>query len=222
MSIQQQKFKEIADKIREKTGTTDAIKPSEFASKIDDVYTAGQNAGGGSMDAFWDVYQQNGERSNYQYAFYRDSWNDEIYRPKYPIVASGACGYMFAYSGVTDTVVPIEVYHKTSTALFQNSSIKTIRSLKVVEGGNFTNWFVQCGNLEDITFTEDSVISNNISLSSCKNLTHTSLLSILNALADKTSDTSGTQFVCTLGTDNLNKLTNEEKAIATGKGWGLA
>lgn len=239
MSIQQQKFKEIADKIREKLGTTDSIKPSDFAGKIDEVYTAGQNAGGGGSDAptyeqgfedgkiaerdaFWDAYQDSGNRRNYTYAFYQSSWVDDIYHPKYPIICNGACGYMYAYSGVTDTIVPIEVYHKTSTALFQNSSIKTIRSLKVVEGGNFTNWFVQCGNLEDITFTEDSVIGNNISLSSCKNLTHTSLLSILNALADKTSDTSGTQFVCTLGTDNLNKLTNEEKAIATGKGWGLA
>lgn len=235
MSVQQEKFKEIADAIRENTGTSDLIKPSEFASKIADVYKAGQNSGGSGgyddgfadgkkaeQDAFWDAYQDKGDRRNYTYAFYQSGWIDDIYHPKYPIIGSGACGYMYAYSGVTDTIVPIEVYHKTSTALFQNSSIKTIRSLKVVEGGSFTNWFVQCGDLENITFTEDSVIGNNISFSSCKNLTHTSLLSILNTLADKSADTSGADFVCTLGTDNLNKLSDAEKAIATGKGWVLA
>lgn len=41
MSIQQGKFKQIADKIREKLGTQDLIKPSDFVNKIDDVYKAG-------------------------------------------------------------------------------------------------------------------------------------------------------------------------------------
>lgn len=44
MSVQQEKFKEIADAIREKTGSTDLIKPSEFASKVNDVYEAGQQS----------------------------------------------------------------------------------------------------------------------------------------------------------------------------------
>ena len=47
MSYQQQKFKAIADKIREYTGTTDLIIPNDFALKIDDVYEAGRAAGGG-------------------------------------------------------------------------------------------------------------------------------------------------------------------------------
>ena len=41
MSVQQVKFKEIADAIREKTNGTDKIKPSEFASKVNEVYEAG-------------------------------------------------------------------------------------------------------------------------------------------------------------------------------------
>lgn len=44
MSVQQEKFKEIADAIREKTGSTDLIKPSEFASKVGEVYEAGQQS----------------------------------------------------------------------------------------------------------------------------------------------------------------------------------
>lgn len=41
MSIQQEKFKAIADKIREKTNKTDVIKPNDFVNKIDEVYNAG-------------------------------------------------------------------------------------------------------------------------------------------------------------------------------------
>lgn len=42
MSIQQEKLKAIADKIREKTGETNPIKPNDFVNKIDDVYNAGK------------------------------------------------------------------------------------------------------------------------------------------------------------------------------------
>lgn len=235
MSYQQEKFKEIADAIRERTGTNDLIKPSDFASKIDDVYAAGQNASGGGgydegfadgkkaeQDAFWDAYQDKGNRRNYTYAFYQQGWTDDTYHPIYPIVCNSAFGYMYAHSLITDTVVPLVFKQHNSTQVFRGSKIKNIPSITVESGQTFVNWFVECSDLENITFTEESVIGNNISFSSSKNLSHDSLMSIINALADKTSDTSGTQFVCTLGTDNLNKLTNEEKAIATGKGWGLA
>ena len=66
MSIMQEKFKAIADKIREKLDITELIKPNDFADKIDDVYAAGKKA---EYDAFWDVCQNNGERNDYQYAF---------------------------------------------------------------------------------------------------------------------------------------------------------
>ena len=41
MSVQQEKFKKIADKIREKTKESGLIAPNKFSSKIDDVYNAG-------------------------------------------------------------------------------------------------------------------------------------------------------------------------------------
>ena len=46
-------------------------------------------------------------------------------------------------------------------------------------------------------------------------LTVTSLLSLLNALAD------GANKTCKIGTKNLAKLTEEQIAIATNKGWEL-
>jgi hypothetical protein len=53
-------------------------------------------------------------------------------------------------------------------------------------------------------------------------LTHDSLMSIINHLSDKSSDTSGTTWTITLGTENIAKLTDDEIAIAEAKGWEVA
>lgn len=235
MSVQQQKFKEIADKIREKTGETNIIKPSDFANKIDEVYNAGKNAGGGGgsyeqgfadgkqaeYDRFWDAFQENGNRSAYQNSF--TGWTDACYAPKYPItIKSGIAA--FNNSKITNTKVPITISMATATTIFANSiSLVTIPHLDV---SNVTNLIDRCFSstnaLENLTML-GSINANGFDVSPCKKLTHDSLVSIIEALADKTADTSGTQWVCTLGTDNLNKLTDAEKAIATTeKGWVLA
>ena len=45
-------------------------------------------------DAFWDAFQDNGNRTNYTYAFI-NNWTAEIFKPKYPITAVGDASYMF-------------------------------------------------------------------------------------------------------------------------------
>lgn len=57
-----------------------------------------------------------------------------------------------------------------------------------------------------------------LDLSTCPNLTKESLLNVFNEAADVTASPK----TMTLGSTNLNKLTAEEKAIATNKGWTLA
>ena len=226
MSIQQNKFKEIADCIRSLSGWTMKLKPSKFADTISELHEAAlmqghENGLHAERQIFWNAYQQNGGRTNYAYAFYQNGWTDETYHAIHPIQASGACGYMYAYSAITNTLVPITVIHKTSTALFRDSAIQTIPSLTVSSECVFTNWFHNCSELTNITFTEESVIGNNINFSFSPKLTKNSLLNIINTLADKSDDTSGEDFVCSFGTENLNKLTATEIAIATEKGWSL-
>ena len=60
-------------------------------------------------------------------------------------------------------------------------------------------------------------LKDNLDLSKCPNLTHDSLMNVINDAADITADPKN----LVLGTTNLNKLTDEEKAIATNKGWTL-
>lgn len=43
-------------------------------------------------DAFWDSYQQNGTRTDYQYAFAGKGWNNDTFKPKYDIVPTWGGG----------------------------------------------------------------------------------------------------------------------------------
>ena len=206
---------------------TFAEKLTTIAENEQKVYDAGyqkgvSEGGGDSMGAFWDAYQEDGNRTNYAYAFYGRGWTDETYKPKHNITASGAFSQMFGYSHITDTLVPLNFGFHASTQVFRDSTIKNIPSLTVASGQTFSNWFVNCYDLENVTFV-NCEIEQPISFAHSKKLTHDCLVHILDKLADKRSDTSGTQWVCTLGTVNLNKLTVAEKAEATDKkGWILA
>ena len=81
------------------------------------------------------------------------------------------------------------------------------------------NMFDGCYNLKRINFYDNFKV-NNLGVSTCHALAHDSLVDMLNKLADVTSE--GTTYKLTLGNTNLAKLTQEEKAIATNKGWTIA
>ena len=77
--------------------------------------------------------------------------------------------------------------------------------------------FYNCTSLTDVTI-ENGFNADGLNLSSSTKYTHDTILSWLNALYDRTGlDTY--KFI--IGTTNLNKLTDEEKAIATNKNWTL-
>lgn len=228
MSIQQNKFKEIADCIRSLSGWTHKMKPNEFKTVIAEIHEAALMRGHeygmqAERDAFWNTFQENGERKVYNYAF--SGWVDALYDPKYPITleAAASLGNTFNSTKVTNTKLPIIAACQNLVTMFANSaSLITIPYLDV---SNVTvlidRCFSHCTKLENLTMV-GTIQANGFDVSPCKKLTKESLLSVLSALADKTQDTTGTDWVCTLGTDNLNKLTNAEIAIATEKGWSLA
>ena len=89
-----------------------------------------------------------------------------------------------------------------------DDSLSTSSSYHI--GGN-------CPKLEVVELGQG--YSYSLNLSFCTKLTHDCLVSMLNALADLTG---GTAKKLTLGSTNLAKLTDEEKAIATSKNWTLS
>lgn len=85
------------------------------------------------------------------------------------------------------------------------------------------NMFYGCGSLTDFSGLRNVHLS--LDLSPCTSLTQTSLLNTINGLYDFVSNgvnPGSSQGTLTLGTTNINKLTDEQKAVATGKGWTLA
>ena len=80
------------------------------------------------------------------------------------------------------------------------------------------NAFQGCSSLTDVTI-KIGFNCNNLNLSASKRYTTETIVSWLEALADRTGQTA---YKLTIGTTNLNKLTAEQKAIATNKNWTLA
>lgn len=80
----------------------------------------------------------------------------------------------------------------------------------------WNNTFYDCASLEELEI-EGKIGKNGFDVSGCAKLTHKSLMSIVNATA-----TILNAQTLTLGTTNLAKLTDAEKAIAIDRGWTLA
>lgn len=94
---------------------------------------------GGAYDRFWDAFQQNGSRTNYQYGFGGSGWNAESFRPKYSIVPTNA-GQMFAYATNLNVSMPehlallgVDLDFSKTTSFSEAFLFSTIKELGVVD-----------------------------------------------------------------------------------------
>lgn len=109
--------------------------------------------------------------------------------------------------------------HTISQAFNGCKKLKKIGKLNLLNAitqSSNNNVFTGCVSLIDIE--EITNISISLNFSTCTLLSHLTLLRILNGLVDLTGQDNKT---LTLGIVNLNKLTDEEKSIATNKNWIL-
>ena len=95
-------------------------------------------------------------------------------------------------------------YKLTTIPQFDTSNVTTMSLM-----------FSDCSNLKEIHMIN---INANLSIYSSTKFTREALLEIIGNLK---AQTSGTKTL-TMGSTNLAKLTDEDKAIATNKGWTLA
>ena len=104
---------------------------------------------------------------------------------------------------------------KDMSNMFQNCSrLTTIPQLDVSNVTNMNRMFIGCSSLKSILMTGMKI---SFDISSSTKFDESDLVTILNNLATLTSTAS-----LKMGATNLAKLTDDEKAIATNKGWTLA
>lgn len=240
----------IAEKLKTIAENTPKVYASGYSKGTAEGYSQAESD-------FWDAFQQNGNRTFYEYGFCNTAF--EPLRPKHKVVPTSRVICMFEY--LKKTKVIGKAYFDLSKCQITTQSagtggyyatfrgneyssleviedigmqpggyyqtfryqqkLRTIEVLRVLENTKFDSAFYQCGSLENLTI-EGTIGQNNFNVSWSTKLSHDSLMSIITALKDYSTDTSGTQWVVTLGTTNLNKLTDAEKAMATQKGWTLA
>ena len=204
---------------------TIAEKLQTIAENETKVFEAGKKS---QYDMFWDNLQNNGNRKNYYYAFIGrwvgNCWNQEIFNPKYPIICDGAntTNYMlFANARLYSITIPITIRNTTMVSTFVDmSELNTIADLTLENVTGFTNAFHSLPTLKELGI-KGEIAANGFNVQSSKKLSHDSLISIINALKDYSEDTSGTVWVVTLCSDNVAKLSEDEKLIAENKGWRI-
>ena len=203
-------------------------------------------------DAFWDVFQENGNRVSYQSAFPRYGWTDANFSPKYDIVFGDGtydADTAFDYNQIGDIDAILTrngVTIDASRAIRINSTFRgcNSKSLPVIDLANCKSLMMSFYNMAklqslnivnlraDCTFDRplmycyamtDLTIGGTIGQNGF-NLTGTTLLNhdSLMSVINALETKTSGTWTCTLAAGNLSKLTDAEKAIATEKGWTLA
>lgn len=199
------------------------------------------------VDEMWaNIHAASTIRTDYSYAF--AGWKDEFFKPQETLVPIGEGAYRMFFganilsidvprvdfsqaTGLVDTFrgsgcksITVNAQNVTKTYRAFNSAIDLERLviLNLSRDCTFDKNFTKCEALVDLQIY-GTIGQNGFDVSRSPLLPAKTIVDhILNNLADYSEDTSGTQWVCTLGEGNLEKLSDTDIAIATGKGWTLA
>lgn len=138
----------------------------------------------------------------------------EVYLPNLKILKGGFSN--------THCLSEVELPSLTTIngSIFSSSAIEEFtfpETLTTFSG--VSNSFSNCPNLRKLNLFEGWKFSG-LNLTSCRSLEKESIVDMLNKLADVTAE-SGT-YTLTLGATNLAKITAEDVAIGTNKGWTIS
>ncbi len=135
---------------------------------------------------------------------------------------SRSIAYFFQNNYQIDVVGEIDTSNITNfDGAFRDCTLlKTVKKIDFNSATSYSNVFQRCYALCEISNIQNIKITG-FSVSDSTLLNHDSLIRILNALYDYASEGSTDTYTLIIGTVNLNKLSDEEKAIATNKGWTL-
>lgn len=108
---------------------------AEYDASLDEVNDSlesvlyGTSEGGKSYyDMFWDVFQDNGKRTDYNMAFASRSWNVDTFKPKYDLTISSGCNrmfYQFNYDARYPLVDLVELLEELGVKMIFGGSVGT-------------------------------------------------------------------------------------------------
>lgn len=236
-----------ATKVLHTAGTycdRDIVVTAEKGDGYENGYNEGLEAGKkAEYDAFWDMFQKNGTRTEYRYAFAYTDWTEEMFKPKYPFKLAG--DNTFAFLGVqavwedkvfeVDTAEAVDLMWAFRLTKFKRigkcdlssatniqgifsfcSNLVSIAQIVAHESLVWHEAFLYSANLEEVRFS--GVIGNSIGFTDCSKLSVDSVQSVIDHLKDLTGATAQTLTLhATVGT----KLTDAQKAAITAKNWTL-
>ena len=173
---------------------TVAEKLTRVAENCTRLRDAGKEA---ALEAFWDAFQQNGERTYYTLAFYGSHWTDELYQPRHVIRPTDAGQMYGVLCTITDTKVPIDL---TRARVGNNypfhgaSSLRVIREV-VVDGNTrlATDCFTQCTSLVELRFSGN--LACDVDLQWSTKLSRNSIESVVNCARGAVADHQGNPTV---------------------------
>lgn len=222
-------YKNIAAKIRKKTGKSTTYTPAEMPGGVKEVYEAGKKA---EYDAFWDAFQDYGKRTQYMYGFAYGWINESTYNPKYPITPNGSIGLNYAFfwnTSVTDTKVPITATGQCVQAFGQAQKLKRIPKLIFDGATSIGDMFLNCYELEELN-CEGELAVNGLNLQYSTQLNKASISSVINVLSKTTTGLTVTlsqasvdkAFETSAGANDGNKSAEWLALRATRSNWTIA
>ena len=138
----------------------------EITNNVPLVYNAGyekgkaEGGGGSGDDTFWDIYQNNGNRTSYAYAFAGEGWNNITFKPKYNIIPSGTSTNMFYGCGFSGNLasylksnnITLDLKNSTNCSnIFATANkITHLPSIDLSKATNTSGVFSNCANLTSI------------------------------------------------------------------------
>ena len=152
------------------------------------------------------------------YSFYYTWYNCSKLTSLPLIDTSKGTGFIGTWQGCSSLTTFPALNLSASTnfngAWYRCSSLTEIPALDLSKGTDFSSTWRECSSLA--TLGGFGAIKESIDLSASTKLTAESIMNVINQAATVTGKTM------TLGSTNLAKLSDEQKAVATSKGWTLA
>ena len=202
-----------------------------------------------AYDAFWDVYQQNGARTNYDGAFGGEGWTTGFFKPKNNINPTSAA-YIFRKSNISGDLVEIcddlgiSMDFSNCTSFMEAfSNAPNITRVGVMDirkaGGNITNMFTFSGvkTIDKVLIAETNTLTyfpgamlslENISfegvIANSISFAYSSNLTMasVDSIISCLKDLTGqTAQTLKLHATTKGKLTDAQKSAITAKNWTL-